>query len=59
MDLRVLKAAMEGDMIAMRELHGLCPKRLKAAHNKVLAMYYQALHKGGGVVWSYEPPSRL
>ena len=39
MDVRVLKAAVEGDVIAMRELHGVCPKRLKAAHNMVLAKY--------------------
>ena len=38
MDVRVLKAAVEGDMTAMREVHGVCPKRLKAAHNKVLTM---------------------
>lgn len=35
----MLKAAVEGDMTAMREMHVLSPGRLKAAHNKVQARY--------------------
>ena len=39
MDVRVLKAAIEGDMSLMREMHVLSPRRLKAAHNKVPARH--------------------
>ena len=39
MDVRVLKAAVEGDVSAMREMHLLSPRRLKAARNKVPARH--------------------